>query len=79
MDFNKLYKNSLFKPHLFVDNLNILFLINKGSCKWTNLDPLFLFDTLKFFYNNKIHVTYVPTSQNLADGPSRSKHGIFPW
>lgn len=77
--FKKLYNIKHFVPKLFVDNLNVLFLINKGTCKWTKIDPLFLFFTLKFFSLNKITVNYVPTSQNLADGPSRSKHSYFPW
>ena len=77
--FKKLYNIKHFVPKLFIDNLNVLFLINKGSCKWTKIDPLFLFYTLKFFFCNKINVNYVSTSQNLADGPSRSKHCNFPW
>ena len=76
--FNKNYDNSLFKPHLFVDNINVLYLINKGSCKWSNIDPLFLFYVLKFFFINCIKVSYVHTSQNLADKPSRLKHCNFP-
>lgn len=77
--FKKLYNTNHFVPNLYIDNLNVLFLINKGTCKWAKIDPLFLFYTLKFFFTNKITVKYVSTSQNLADGPSRSKHTVFPW
>ena len=45
--------------NLYVDNLNVLFLLLKGSCKW-NINLNFLFNLLKFFHSFSLTINYIP-------------------
>jgi len=74
--FLKLYNKQKFSLNLYVDNMNVLFLLLKGSCKWSiNLN--FLFNILKFFHSFCFSVNYIPSGLNPADKPSRLKHLFF--
>lgn len=71
--FLRMYDKKKFSLNLFVDNMNVLFLLLKGSCKWTiNLN--FLFNILKFFHSFSFSINYIPSGLNPADKPSRLKH-----
>ncbi len=75
--FVKLYDKQKYFLNLYVDNMNVLFLLLKGSCKWSiNLN--FLFNVLKFFHSFSFSINYIPSGLNPADKPSRLKHTIFP-
>ncbi len=74
--FLKLYDKQKFFLNLYVDNLNVLFLLLKGSCKWViNLN--FLFNVLKFFHSFSFTINYIPSGLNPADKPPRLKHLIY--
>ncbi len=70
--FCSLYNKTLFVLHLWVDNLNVLFLLSKGSCHW-NIPTFFLFQCIKLFSSLHCRVSYIPSALNPADAPSRSQ------
>ncbi len=75
--FLRLYNKQKYSLNLYVDNMNVLFLLLKGSCKWViNLN--FLFNVLKFFHSFSFTINYIPSGLNPADKPSRLKHLLFP-
>ncbi len=74
--FLKLYDKQKFLLNLYVDNLNVLFLLLKGSCKW-RINLNFLFNILKFFQSFSFRINYIPSELNPADEPSRRfKHNF---
>ena len=60
--------------NIMVDNLAVLYLINKGRCKW-NISIFKLFCFLKFFNKikalYKLKASYINTADNPADVLSR--------
>ena len=70
--FTRLYNKKLFNLSLFTDNMNVLYLLSKGSCKW-NIPLNFLFYTFKLFNKINFKISYIPSALNPPDKPSRPK------
>jgi len=64
------------KLNLFVDNLNVLYFIKKGSCKWQDLCINSIFYFIKRFTLINLSIKYIPSGLNPADEPSRFKPNI---
>lgn len=71
--FIKNYNIKLYSLKLFVDNLNVLFFIKKGSCKWRHLSINCIFTLIKKFSLINLSILYIPSGLNPADEPSRFK------
>ena len=71
--FYKKYDQIIYKLNLFVDNLNVLFFIKKGSCKWENLSINTLYYYIRKFTKINMSINYIPSGLNPADEPSRLK------
>lgn len=70
--FIRLYNKKQFSLYLYTDNMNVYYLLKKGSCKW-NIPLNLLFYTLKFFQQINLNILYIPSELNPADKPSRLK------
>lgn len=70
--FVRLYNKKQFNLCLYTDNMNVYYLLSKGSCKW-NIPLNLLFHTLKFFNQIDYNILYIPSALNPADKPSRLK------
>jgi len=76
--FIKSYNILNFKLNLYIDNLNVLYFIKRGSCKWQDLSINTVFYYLHKFSRINLSIKYIPSELNPADTPSRLKPKTFP-
>lgn len=56
---------------LRVDNMNVIYLIQRGSCKWLGISIMETFQAINQFTKTIMKVTYIASANNIADAPSR--------